>query len=32
VDPVPGRDGEYIAYIAYDIDLFEEGCCSMIST
>ena len=25
VDPVPGREGEYIAYIAYDIDLFEEG-------
>src|SRR5579862_4219587 len=25
VDPVPGRDGEYIASIAYDIDLFEEG-------
>ncbi len=25
VDPVPGRDDEYIAYIAYDIDLFEEG-------
>jgi ribulose-bisphosphate carboxylase large chain len=25
VDPVPGRDNEYIAYIAYDIDLFEEG-------
>ncbi len=25
VDPVPGRRGEYIAYIAYDIDLFEEG-------
>src|SRR6204780_2490825 len=24
VDPVPGREGEYIAYIAYDIDLFEE--------
>src|ERR1700741_3610558 len=24
-DPVPGREGEYIAYIAYDIDLFEEG-------
>src|SRR6202034_1672022 len=22
---VPGREGEYIAYIAYDIDLFEEG-------
>src|SRR5580693_3843206 len=25
VDPAPGREGEYIAYIAYDIDLFEEG-------
>jgi ribulose-bisphosphate carboxylase large chain len=25
VDPVPGRAGEYIAYVAYDIDLFEEG-------
>jgi ribulose-bisphosphate carboxylase large chain len=25
VDPVPGRDGEFMAYIAYDIDLFEEG-------
>src|SRR5271155_1569018 len=25
VVPVPGREGEYIAYIAYDIDLFEEG-------
>src|SRR5215467_9060004 len=25
VDPVPGREGEHIAYIAYDIDLFEEG-------
>jgi len=25
VDPVPGADGQYIAYIAYDIDLFEEG-------
>ncbi|CAB3394928.1 Ribulose bisphosphate carboxylase large subunit [Kyrpidia spormannii] len=24
VDPVPGTD-QYIAYIAYDIDLFEEG-------
>jgi len=23
--PAPGRAGEYIAYIAYDIDLFEEG-------
>ncbi|MEV8508606.1 ribulose-bisphosphate carboxylase large subunit [Actinoplanes sp. NPDC051475] len=25
VDPVPGREGEYYAYVAYDIDLFEEG-------
>ncbi|HLJ08363.1 MAG TPA: form I ribulose bisphosphate carboxylase large subunit [Acidimicrobiia bacterium] len=25
VDPVPGQDGQYMAYIAYDIDLFEEG-------
>ncbi len=25
VEPVPGREGEYIAYIAYDLDLFEEG-------
>ena len=25
VDRSPGRDGEYIAHIAYDIDLFEEG-------
>jgi ribulose-bisphosphate carboxylase large chain len=25
VDPVPGRDGEYLAYVAYDLDLFEEG-------
>jgi ribulose-bisphosphate carboxylase large chain len=25
VDPVPGRDGEYMARIAYDLDLFEEG-------
>jgi ribulose-bisphosphate carboxylase large chain len=25
VDPVPGADGQYIAYIAYGIDLFEEG-------
>src|SRR5579859_3359795 len=23
--PAPGRENEYIAYIAYDIDLFEEG-------
>ena len=25
VDPVPGAPDQYIAYIAYDIDLFEEG-------
>ena len=25
VDPVPGRDNEYITRIAYEIDLFEEG-------
>ncbi len=25
VDPVPGIEGQFIAYIAYDIDLFEEG-------
>src|ERR1700723_3287977 len=25
VQPVPGRPGEYLAKIAYDIDLFEEG-------
>jgi ribulose-bisphosphate carboxylase large chain len=25
VIPAPGRENEYIAYIAYDIDLFEEG-------
>src|ERR1700683_884088 len=25
VAAVPGREGEYLAKIAYDIDLFEEG-------
>src|ERR1700758_667070 len=25
VQAVPGREGEYIAKIAYDLDLFEEG-------
>ncbi|MBI3452974.1 MAG: ribulose-bisphosphate carboxylase large subunit [Rhodospirillales bacterium] len=25
VDPVPGAPGQYFAFIAYDIDLFEEG-------
>jgi ribulose-bisphosphate carboxylase large chain len=25
VEPVPGQDNQYIAYIAYNLDLFEEG-------
>ncbi len=25
VQPIPGRENEYIARIAYDLDLFEEG-------
>src|SRR3979490_1546138 len=25
VDPVPGSPGQYFAYIAYDLDLFEPG-------
>ncbi|MDQ3980960.1 MAG: RuBisCO large subunit C-terminal-like domain-containing protein, partial [Actinomycetota bacterium] len=25
VEPVPGTEDQYIAYIAYDLDLFEEG-------
>ena len=25
LDPVPGAEGQYIAYIAYALDLFEEG-------
>jgi len=25
VDPVPGAEGQYFAYIAYDLDLFESG-------
>ncbi|MGA7869956.1 MAG: ribulose-bisphosphate carboxylase large subunit [Candidatus Binatus sp.] len=25
IDPVPNGPGQYFAYIAYDIDLFEEG-------
>jgi ribulose-bisphosphate carboxylase large chain len=25
VDPVPGADDQFIAYIAYNLDLFEEG-------
>jgi ribulose-bisphosphate carboxylase large chain len=25
LEPVPGRDGEYLAFVAYPLDLFEEG-------
>jgi ribulose-bisphosphate carboxylase large chain len=25
LDPVPNKPGEYFTYIAYDLDLFEEG-------
>ncbi len=25
IEPVPGRDDQFIAYIAYPLDLFEEG-------
>ena len=25
VDPVPGAPGQYFSYIAYNLDLFEEG-------
>ncbi|MEA2977900.1 MAG: ribulose-bisphosphate carboxylase large chain [Alphaproteobacteria bacterium] len=25
LDPIPGTPGQYFAYIAYDLDLFEEG-------
>src|SRR5216684_3639661 len=25
IDPVPGTPGQWFAYIAYDLDLFEEG-------
>jgi ribulose 1,5-bisphosphate carboxylase large subunit-like protein len=25
VEPVPGAPGQYFAYIAYDLDLFEPG-------
>ncbi len=31
VDPVPGTD-QYIAYIAYDLDLFEEGSIANMSS
>ena len=29
VDPVPGAEGQYFAYIAYDLDLFEP--CSIVN-
>src|SRR5690349_16815304 len=32
VQPVPGREGEYIAKIDYDIDLFEEGSIANLTT
>jgi ribulose-bisphosphate carboxylase large chain len=32
VDPVPGNPEQYIAYIAYDIDLFEEGSISNMTS
>jgi ribulose-bisphosphate carboxylase large chain len=32
VDPVPGAPGQYIAYIAYDLDLFEEGSIANLSS
>jgi ribulose-bisphosphate carboxylase large chain len=25
LEPVPGRDGEFLAFVAYPLDLFEEG-------
>jgi len=32
VDPVPGRADQYIARIAYDLDLFEEGSIANLSS
>src|SRR5579859_4387205 len=32
VQAVPGREGEFMAYIAYDIDLFEEGSIANLSS
>lgn len=31
LDPVPGNPGQYFAYIAYDLDLFEEGSITSVS-
>jgi ribulose-bisphosphate carboxylase large chain len=32
VEPVPGRDDQYIARVAYDLDLFEEGSIANLSS
>ena len=32
VEPVPGAEGQYIARIAYDLDLFEEGSIANMSS
>ena len=32
VEPVPGVEGQYIARIAYDLDLFEEGSIANLSS
>ncbi len=32
VEPVPGVEGQYIAKIAYDLDLFEEGSIANLSS
>jgi ribulose-bisphosphate carboxylase large chain len=32
IDPVPGHEDQYIAYIAYDLDLFEEGSIANLSS
>jgi ribulose-bisphosphate carboxylase large chain len=32
VDPVPSAPGQHIAYIAYDLDLFEEGSIANLSS
>jgi len=32
VDPVPGQPGQYMAFIAYDLDLFEEGSIANLSS
>jgi ribulose-bisphosphate carboxylase large chain len=32
IDPVPANPGQFIAYIAYDMDLFEEGSIANLSS